>query len=368
MYYIDFSFIIKILRWILFFFYIIIDFLKLFIKILFNIKSFCNIFLILFFLSNFFFLYLKKKKNDIYKKYKFYKFSFLNIIFFIFLLLVLNIKNNFILLIKNIYINIGDNKKNIFSITISILWIFFTIIFSIYNINLLEILLFDIEEIDLNYKILLQKIIFLIFFFFILISGTLFIDFDRFILGIIGGALSLSISLGLQKTFNNYLSGIFILLDKSFKIGDAVNINNFQGVITQINNRYIMLRNLDCSEILVPNERFISEIVQNQSLFFSKGNLRVSIQISYNNNINLVLLVLIESTENVERVLDNPPPISYLSNFNINGVELELSFWISDAVRGAALVRSEVNIKLWNLIKLKNIELAYSKKILKLIN
>lgn len=367
MYYIDFFFINKFFNIILFLICILIDFLKLFIKIIFNIKSFSNIFLILFFFIKIFFLFLKKKKNDIYKKYKLYKFLFLNIIFFIFLLYLLNIKDNFILLIKNIYINIGDNKKNIFSLIISILWIFFTIIVSIYNINLLEILLLDIEEIDLNYRILLYKIVFLFFFFFILILGTIFINFDRLILGIIGGAISLSVSLGLQKTFNNYLSGILILLDKSFKIGDAVNINNFQGVITQINNRYIMLRNLDCSEILIPNERFINEIVQNQSLFFSKGNLRISIQISYNNNINLVLSILIESTENIERVLDNPPPISYLTNFNINGVELELSFWISDAVRGAALVRSEVNIKLWNLIKLKNIELAYSKKILKLI-
>lgn len=151
-------------------------------------------------------------------------------------------------------------------------------------------------------------------------------ELDSVILSVLGAAVGIGLSSNIQKLFSNYLSSLIILFDKNFKMGDAININGYQGVITQINNRYTILRNLDCSEILVPNEKFLNEITQNQSLYFSKGNLRINIQISFNNNFKSVLNILIESLNNIERVLKNPPPICYITNITYMGVDLELSF------------------------------------------
>lgn len=352
---------------ILFFFIYLKDFFFVFRKIIFNFKSISNIFL---FLSFFWFLYyffLKIYSYDFYKKIKFYKKKPLNILFFILIVWLLDIENNLNLLLKNIYVKLGNDYQNILSIITTILWFIFTVLISIYNNYFINYLFIDIEDLDLSFKLIICKIISISIFFFILCLGIILVNFDKFILGLIGGALSLSISISFQKIFSNYFSGFLILIDKSFKIGDAVSINGFQGVITQISGRYVMLRNLDCSEALVPNEKFLYEIVQNQSLFFSKGNLRILIQVSHNNDINLILWILIESTKDIDRIMDNPPVISYFTTFIINGIELELSFWISDAIRGAALIRSEVNINIWNMLKLKNIELAYSKKVLKII-
>lgn len=139
-------------------------------------------------------------------------------------------------------------------------------------------------------------------------------------------ALGIGVSSYIQKIVNNYLSSLMILYDKNFKIGDAININGYQGVISQINSRYTTLRNLDCSEILIPNDKFLNEIIQNQSLYFSKGNLRINIQISFNNDLKKVLSILIDSLNDVERVMKNPPPISYITGFTNMGVDIELSF------------------------------------------
>ncbi|ASS47104.1 Mechanosensitive ion channel [Candidatus Nasuia deltocephalinicola] len=367
MYYVDFLYIKNFITNINYFFYIK-DLFIIFKKIILDFKSICNIFLLISILSFLYFFFLRIKNYEKYKKLKIYKKNPLNVIFFLLIILSLNLKKNLFLLLKYIYIKVGNEYQNIFSISITVLWFLFTIFISIYNSFLLEIIFSDIENIDLCIKLIIIKLLSVSLFFFFLSLGILLVKFDKFILGLIGGALSLSISISLQKMFNNYLAGFIILIDKSFKLGDAVSINGFQGVITQISSRYVMLRNLDCSEALVPNEKFLYEIIQNQSLFFSKGNLRISIQVSHNNNILLVLKILVDSTNNVNRVLDLPPAISYFTNFIINGIELELSFWISDAIRGAALVRSEVNINIWNMLKYNNIELAYSRKILKIIN
>jgi len=166
----------------------------------------------------------------------------------------------------------------------------------------------------------------IIIYFIILLTGCVFLELNILTLALIGTAIGVGVSMSVQKLIINYISGFVILLDKSFKLGDAVNLNGNQGVITKINSRCVILRNLDCSEILIPNEKFISDIVQNQSLYFSKGNLRISIQISYNNNVYLALNILVISAKNTDRVLENPIPVSYINNFNVNGIDLELSF------------------------------------------
>lgn len=332
----------------------------------FNIINLYLFFLIIFFIFNK--IFLKKFFNSIYKDNKFNNFLILNISFFLLLFLALDLKNNIHFFLKKIYIKVGSEKLYAINLLSSSLWIVVTIFISFYNGIIFEILFEDIEEIDLNLRILIFKVFSLLLFFLILITGFTFLNLDNLILTIIGGAFSLGLSLSVQKIITNYISGLIILTDKSFKIGDAINLNGFQGVMTQVTNRHVMLRNLDCSEILIPNEKFINDIVQNQSLYFSKGNLRINIQISYNNDVKLVLKLLTESTRHIDRVLDNPPSLSYFTNFNINSIELELSFWITDALRGAAIVRSNVNLNIHENFIENKIELAYVKKYIKIFN
>ncbi|XXS36725.1 MAG: mechanosensitive ion channel family protein [Candidatus Nasuia deltocephalinicola] len=330
-------------------------------------KSLCNIFLFFNVIVFFFNLMIKNINYDFYKKTKIYRFFFLNSLFFIILFFMLNFKENMFFLMKNLYIKIGNEKLNMLSLFFSIVWVVFTFLLNIYNSFIFNFFFKNLNCFDLNYKILFFKVFVLIFFFLVLFMGFNFMNLNWLILSILSTSLGIGLSVNIQKMVNNYVSSLIILFDKNFKIGDAININGYQGVITQINNRYTMLRNLDCSEILVPNEKFLNEVVQNQSLYFSKGNLRINIQISYNNDYKHVLKILIDSLEGIERILNTPPPFSYITGFNITGIDIELSFWIIDAVRGVALVKSDVYLNILKNFKEEDIELSYYKKILKIL-
>ncbi|WP_259286590.1 mechanosensitive ion channel family protein [Candidatus Nasuia deltocephalinicola] len=338
------------------------------LKVIFKIKNINNLFFIFFIIFYFFIFFLRNKYYNLYKKIKIYRYCFFNIFFFLLIYILSEIKKNIFFLIKNIYFNIGNEKLNLISFLFSIFWIFFTLFINIYNSFFFNILFKKIKYLSLNYKILFFKIFILIFFFVFLLWGFSFMKLNNLILSLLGASAGIGLSVSIQKLINNYISSLVILFDKNFKIGDAISVNGYQGVITQVNNRYTILRNLDCSEILIPNEKILNEVTQNQSLYFSKGNLRIAIQISYNNDFKLALKLLIESLKNVERILDNPPAMSYITNLNMSGVDMELSFWILDAVRGVALVKSDIYINLLNYFELNNIELSYYKKIIKIID
>ncbi len=350
-----------------YFFFFKIIFFYIF-KTIFKIKKIHNLFFIFFTCFYLFNFFLRNKYYEIYKKIKIYRYYFFNTFFFLLIFVLLEIKENIFFLMKNIYFNIGNEKLNLLTFLLSIIWVFFTLFINIYNSFLFNILFKRLKYLSLNYKILFFKIFILVFFFIFLLWGFSFMKLNNLILNILGTSVGIGLSISIQKLINNYISGLVILFDKNLKIGDAVSINGYQGVITQINNRYTILRNMDCSEILVPNEKILNEVTQNQSLYFSKGNLRISVQISYNNDFNLALKILIESLKNVERILDNPPPVSYITNLSVSGVDIELSFWILDAVRGVALIKSDVYINLLNYFEFYNIELSYYKKVIKVID
>ena len=108
------------------------------------------------------------------------------------------------------------------------------------------------------------------------------VGIDLTVLSVLGGAIGVGIGFGLQKVASNYISGFIILLDRSVRIGDLVTVDNKYGEVSQINTRYTLLKGLDGTETIVPNETLITQTVVNHSL--SKPNVRIGVpvQVSYN--------------------------------------------------------------------------------------
>ncbi|MBM7093935.1 mechanosensitive ion channel, partial [Streptomyces sp. S12] len=75
--------------------------------------------------------------------------------------------------------------------------------------------------------------------------------------------------------------GFIILLDRSVRIGDLVTVNPYHGTVSQINTRYTVVRGLDGVEALVPNEKLISDVVQNYSFTETRGRAKVNVQVAY---------------------------------------------------------------------------------------
>ena len=192
----------------------------------------------------------------------------------------------------------------------------------------------------------------------VLLSLSL-VGIDLTVLSVFGGALGVGLGLGMQKIASNYVSGFVILLERSLAIGDMISVDKYAGKVTHINTRYTILQGLDGVETVLPNEMLISGPVQNQSL--TNRTLRVSTQVTvaYDSDLDVVIPLLEQLPVGVARVLEEPAPGVSLNRFSPDGYELDLGFWIADPENGRGGVVSDVNKKIFALVKAGQIKLAF---------
>src|SRR5215218_2873003 len=96
------------------------------------------------------------------------------------------------------------------------------------------------------------------------IIGLNFMGFDLTSLAFLGGAIGVGIGFGLQNIFQNFISGIIILVEKTLKVGDFVEIESgVRGTVAEIGMRYTRISTNDDVDVLVPNSEFINKPVTN---------------------------------------------------------------------------------------------------------
>jgi small-conductance mechanosensitive channel len=169
---------------------------------------------------------------------------------------------------------------------------------------------------------------------------------DLTALSVFGGALGVGVGMGLQKLAANYVSGFVILAERSLRIGDLVKVDNFEGVITDINTRFTVIRAANGRESIVPNEVLITQRVENASLADSRIAMMTTVQVAYGTDLELLMPRLQAAVKAVPRVVDDPAPAVLLTQFAADGLELTVSFWIMDPESGQLGARSEVNLAL----------------------
>ena len=185
---------------------------------------------------------------------------------------------------------------------------------------------------------------------------------DLTALTVLTGAIGLGLGFGLQSIAANFVSGFVLLLDRSIKPGDVISLSGQAGTSTEnfgwvqeLRGRYVVVRDRDGVEMLVPNQQLISNAVINWSYTDPRIRLKLPIRVSYADDPELALQILLVACEGQRRVLRDPLPVSRLMHFGDSGIELELRFWISDPQDGVNNVRSDVNRAIWRLFKERGI-------------
>src|SRR5579884_264102 len=200
----------------------------------------------------------------------------------------------------------------------------------------------------------------------VLALGAVGIDLTAF--AVFTGAVGVGIGFGLQKIVSNLISGVILLLDRSIKPGDVIEMDGTYGWITNLNARYVSLATRDGKEILIPNEDLITGKVTNWSYSSELIRQRVAIGISYESDLHLAIQAAVEAADSVERVLKEPAPVCLLKEVGDSSVNLELRFWIRDPANGTANVRSAVMLRVWDLYHERGIEFSSPQRELTLRN
>ena len=186
---------------------------------------------------------------------------------------------------------------------------------------------------------------------------------DLTALSVLGGALGVGLGFGLQKLASNYVSGFVILFERSLRIGDTVRVDGFEGTVMDIKTRYTLIRSLTGRESIVPNEKLITERIENLSLADPRILLTAEVTVGYDSDVDLVQRILVDAALACDRVLADPAPSAKLARFAADGLEFSVLFWIDDPANGQLNVRSEINLKILREFRAAGIELPYPQRV-----
>ncbi|WP_010090938.1 mechanosensitive ion channel family protein, partial [Burkholderia ubonensis] len=277
-------------------------------------------------------------------------------------LTVLGIQRDVIAWLDSVQFRVANAHLTLLSLISGALWICVTLLVAMWLGSVLEDRLTRASTLDANLKVVLSRVGRALLVFAAVLIGLSLVGIDVTVLGVFGGAVGVGLGFGLQKIASNYVSGFIILLDRSLRLGDAISVGGLQGIVTQIRTRYTVVRGLDGNETLIPNEKLITDVVQNQSSYLTRGYAKVAVQVAYTSDVEHALTLLAEAAKGVPRVLDEPAPTPYLVSFGADGIDLELGFWIEDSAKGTSGVRSTVNRNVWRLFSEHGISIPFPQR------
>jgi small-conductance mechanosensitive channel len=192
--------------------------------------------------------------------------------------------------------------------------------------------------------------------------GLTSIGIDFTAVAVFSGAIGVGIGFGLQKVVSNLISGMILLLDRSIKPGDVIEIGEAYGWISKLGARYAAIVTRDGKEYLIPNEDLITQQVVNWSFSDRAVRLKIGVGVSYQSDVRKALDLMMEAAQENDRVLKAPPPATRLIGFGDNSVDLELRIWVNDPEAGVVNVASDIRLAIWDKFHAEGIEFPFPQR------
>lgn len=171
-------------------------------------------------------------------------------------------------------------------------------------------------------------------------------------------ALTVGLGFGLQEIFANFVSGLILLFERPFRVGDVITVNNLDGTVTRIRTRATTLLDFDNKEIVVPNKTFITGQLVNWTLSDEITRITIKVGVDYGTDPATVHRLLMQAADENPRVLKDRPPQSWLLEFGASTLDFELRVFVG-AMADRLAVRNEINTRLITLFEENGIAFAY---------
>lgn len=176
--------------------------------------------------------------------------------------------------------------------------------------------------------------------------------------------LLVGVGLGLQAIFQDYFSGILLLLEGTIKVGDVLEIEtlnnqeNFVAKVVQINLRTSKVETRNEKVLVIPNSKLTQESVINWSVGSQVTRFSIPITFHYGVDTDLVRKILIECAERNPKVIKTKKPLVRLLNFGHYGLEMDLIFWANQTLL-IEILKSDIRFEIDKELRKNGITVPY---------
>lgn len=178
----------------------------------------------------------------------------------------------------------------------------------------------------------------------------------------LGGALAIGLGFGTQNLLKNFISGIIILLERPFRVGDVLNISGQCGTVISIGIRSSVLRLFDNTETLIPNSALLENNLTNWTYSDRKVRFAVSVGVAYGSDTRQVSRALAEAAAAQRRVQKDPAPQVLLLEFAESALTFEVRYWVDVVHHNAADVGSELRHTIASQFATEGIVMAFPQR------
>jgi small-conductance mechanosensitive channel len=203
---------------------------------------------------------------------------------------------------------------------------------------------------------------------FVIVGLLLFniLGLDLTTLAVLGGAIGVGLGFGLQQIASNFISGIIILLERSLKIGDYIEMEDGKGgTLREINMRSSTLTTGDGKEIMIPNERFVTTQFTNWTKTDRLQKYDVPFHVPYGCDLRKVQKIVVKALAEHPEVLRAPHgPGCDLENFAGHGVKFHATYWVESRDNDVKSYGSDIRFLIWEALKAAKIEMPVAKETL----
>lgn len=186
---------------------------------------------------------------------------------------------------------------------------------------------------------------------------------DLTTLNVVAGAVGVGVGFGLQGIAANFISGLVLLIGRPIKVGDRVEVSGVDGDVIQIGARATTVLTNDGIAIVVPNSKFVSEVVVNWSHTDRRVRFRIPISVAYGTDIDQVRTILLEVARQNPDVLDTPAPEVWLVEFGDSGLGVELLVWTTTMVHAKRRLTAALNDAMYKAFAHHEIEIPFPQRV-----
>ncbi|MEO8357504.1 MAG: mechanosensitive ion channel [Chloroflexota bacterium] len=195
----------------------------------------------------------------------------------------------------------------------------------------------------------------------VIVAGTItaiqrFFDVTAFLAGL--GILGFTVGFALQDIMKNFASGIILLLQQPFHVGESIGVKGFDGTVLAIDLRATELRATDGRVVILPN----AEVLANPIINYSRANERrveISLNLPHTSEPDTVRRILVDAIATVPGFLGDPQPVIVFNSLTDAAMELNAGFWVDVTKNDPVHAKDDVLLKVKSAFKEEGIEIPH---------
>lgn len=182
------------------------------------------------------------------------------------------------------------------------------------------------------------------------------IDLSAILLG--STAILVGLGLGLQKLFQDIISGIIIILDKSIKVDDVIEIEGRKGRISEISLRTTRMTTKENKTLIIPNHLFLDNSIYNWTQNEPITRDFIAVGVAYGSDLKRVKETLLEAVKSEPNVLKEPEPVVIFENFADSALAFKVFFSTAE-VFSSEVIKSNIRFEINRLFENRGIDIPF---------